>query len=132
MKSKVVMSEAEINRALIRIAHEILERNRGAENLVFIGIITRGLSLAKRLSRLIGEFEGINPSVDALDIGLYRDDLSSRNLLPTLHRTSLPTDINDKGVVLVDDVLFTGRTVRAALDAIVDIGNVTPLFSFMR
>lgn len=123
MKSKIVMSEPEINRALVRIAHEILERNRGAENLVFVGIITRGLSVAERISRLINEFEGIGPSVDPLDIGLYRDDLSSRDLLPALHRTSLPRDINGKGVVLVDDVLFTGRTVRAALDALVDIGR---------
>ncbi len=123
MTSKIVMSAEEINRSLIRIAHEVLERNHGAENLVFVGIMTRGLPLAKRLCRLIEEFEGTSPSVDPLDIGLYRDDLSSRNLWPTLRRTSLPRDVSGKGVVLVDDVLYTGRTVRAALDAIVDMGR---------
>ncbi len=123
MKSKIVMSGEEVNRALVRISHEILERNHGAENLVFVGIITGGMPIAERLSRLIEEFEGIRPPVDALDISLYRDDLSSRSLLPTLRRTNLPRDINGKVVILVDDVLFTGRTVRAALDAIVDIGR---------
>lgn len=123
MNGKIVMSRDEIDRALVRIAHEVLERNRGAEDLVVLGIMTRGLTLAKRLANLIEGLEGARPPFGALDIGLYRDDLSSKNLWPSLRRTDLPEDISEKRVLLVDDVLFTGRTVRAAMDAIIDLGR---------
>ena len=117
-----VMEAEEIDRALRRVAHEILERNKGAEDLLLIGIHTRGAPLAERLSRTIDEYENIKVPVGALDIGLYRDDLDRR---PTteLGVTSMPEDITGKTVVLVDDVLYTGRTIRAALDALADLGR---------
>ena len=117
-----VMEAEEIDRALRRVAHEILERNKGAEDILLIGIHTRGVPLAERLSRTIDEYENIKVPVGALDIGLYRDDLDRR---PTteLGVTSMPEDITGKTVVLVDDVLYTGRTIRAALDALADLGR---------
>lgn len=123
MERKIVMSKDEIDRALVRIAHEVLERNKGPEGLVVLGIMTRGLPLARRLAALIEKLEGARPPFGALDIGLYRDDLSSKSLWPSLRRTDLPEDVSGKKVVLVDDVLFTGRTVRAAMDAIIDLGR---------
>ena len=107
---------------LRRLAHELLEANQGAEDLVLIGIQTRGLPLARRLARLIGEIEGTEVPCGALDVTLYRDDLG-RRAPKSLHVTDVPTDITGRTVVLVDDVLYTGRTIRAALDAINELGR---------
>ena len=117
-----VMEAADVGRALRRIAHEIMERNRGVKGLVLLGIHTRGVPLAGRIADVITEIEGDRVPVGALDIGLYRDDLDRR---PTerLSPTEVPVDLDDKTVVLVDDVLFTGRTARAGLDALVDLGR---------
>ncbi len=117
------MDSAQIRRALTRISHEIVESNRGTEGLVLAGIRTRGVPLAKRLAQIIEEIEGIRVPVGILDISLYRDDLSSVAEQPVLNHTSVPVDVTGKVVVLVDDVLFTGRTARAALDAIIDLGR---------
>ncbi|MBM2827074.1 MAG: Uracil phosphoribosyltransferase [Dehalococcoidia bacterium] len=108
---------------MTRMAHEILERNRGSDGLMIVGMHTRGVPIAHRLASLIEGFEGARPPVGTLDIGLYRDDLATRGIRPALKRTEMPEDVGGKKVVLVDDVLFTGRTVRAALDAITDIGR---------
>ncbi len=123
MITKSIMSEQDIRRALTRIAHEILEHNKGGSSLVFVGVLTRGVDLAERLANLVREFEGVDVPVGALDITLYRDDLAKRPLRPALHGTRLPADLTGSTVVLVDDVLFTGRSVRAALDAITDFGR---------
>ena len=117
-----IMNQDDVRRALARVSHEILERNRGAEDLVLVGIYTRGVLLANRLASNIGEFEGKEVPVGALDISLYRDDLQERSR-PVLRPTNIPVTINDKRVVLVDDVLFTGRTIRAAMDALNDFGR---------
>lgn len=123
MPKKIVMPTEDVRRALVRIAHEIVERNKGAENLVFVGLRTRGVPIARRLAEAIQNFEPVNIPVGALDISLYRDDLSSLNLKPVVHRTDIPTDVTDKQVILVDDVLYTGRSIRAAMDAIMDLGR---------
>jgi pyrimidine operon attenuation protein/uracil phosphoribosyltransferase len=123
MPEKVIASADDMRRALTRIAHEILERNRGADNLVLVGMHTRGAPLAQRLAEIIATLENITPPVGSLDIGLYRDDLSLRDLQPVIHHTDIPADITDKKIVLVDDVLFTGRSVRAAMDALIDLGR---------
>ena len=117
-----VMEPEEIDRALRRIAHEILERNKGAEDVILVGIHTRGVPLAERLRRIIDEYENVKVPVGTLDIGLYRDDLDRR---PTteLGVTAMPEDPSGRTVVLVDDVLYTGRTIRAALDAMADLGR---------
>jgi pyrimidine operon attenuation protein/uracil phosphoribosyltransferase len=116
------MDGAEIRRALHRIAHEITEQTDGAGDLVLVGIHTRGVPLADRIREAIADFEGVSVPVGTLDIGLYRDDLADRPVT-SLAKTSLPVDITGRTVILVDDVLFTGRTVRAALDALVDFGR---------
>jgi pyrimidine operon attenuation protein/uracil phosphoribosyltransferase len=121
-KAEIVDGEG-LRRAITRIAHEIIERNDGAKNLVLVGIRTRGVPLAVRLAKKIHEFEGIDPPVGALDITLYRDDLQMIAHQPVVSGTDVPTPIDDKIVVLVDDVLFTGRTVRAALDELIDLGR---------
>ena len=110
-----ILSPDEMRRALTRIAHEVLESNRGASDLVFVGLHTRGVPLARRLSGLIGRFEGSVPPVGSLDIGPYRDDFSRTR--PRIRPTDIPVSIDGRPVVLVDDVLYTGRSVRAALDA---------------
>ncbi|SMC56107.1 bifunctional pyr operon transcriptional regulator/uracil phosphoribosyltransferase PyrR [Sporomusa malonica] len=119
----VIMDSQAIKRALTRVAHEIVERNKGVNDLVLVGIRTRGVPLAQRVADEIKRIEGIELPVGILDITLYRDDLSTLAYQPIVHETLIPFSINDKKVVLVDDVLFTGRTVRAALDAIIDIGR---------
>ena len=122
-KSKQLSDVEEIRRTLTRIAHEIIEKNRGAENLALIGIRTRGVPLASRLAEKIGEIEGREVETGILDITLYRDDLSQIASQPIVHQTKIPFDINDRRIVLVDDVIYTGRTVRAALDALMDLGR---------
>lgn len=122
VKKEIIDADA-MGRAITRIAHEILEKNKGTKDLVLIGIRTRGVPLAQRLASKIEEIEGVNIKTGILDITLYRDDLSTVSQQPIVHRTEIPFDITGKKVVLVDDVLFTGRTVRAALDALIDLGR---------
>jgi pyrimidine operon attenuation protein/uracil phosphoribosyltransferase len=121
-KAKVMDAQA-IARAVVRIAHEILERNRGTANLAVVGIRTRGDVLARRLAAAIERIEGTAVPVGVLDITLYRDDLDRRAERPTVARTEVPFEVAGRTVVLVDDVLYTGRTVRAALDALMDLGR---------
>jgi pyrimidine operon attenuation protein/uracil phosphoribosyltransferase len=116
------MSRDDIRRAITRIAHEIVEHNRGTHDLVFVGMRTRGVPLARRLAVAIAEFEGEEVPVGSLDVGLYRDDLGSRGAEVNIQPSDLP-EVAGKRVVLVDDVLYTGRTVRAALDALIDYGR---------
>ena len=124
LRDKTVLMDADgIRRALVRISHEIVERNKGVENLVIVGIRTRGVPIAERLAATIGKIEGQQPPVGVLDITLHRDDLSMLAYQPIVHPTELPVDITDQTVVLVDDVLYTGRTIRAALDALIDMGR---------
>lgn len=118
-----IMDEAGIGRALTRIAHEILERNKGVPDVMLVGIRTRGVPLSQRLAERIAEIEGAKVPVGILDITLYRDDLSTIAEHPIVHETKLPGNVNGKIVILVDDVLFTGRTTRAAMDALVDYGR---------
>jgi pyrimidine operon attenuation protein/uracil phosphoribosyltransferase len=119
----ILLNRTDIRRALTRIAHEIAERNQGTADLVLVGMRTRGVPLARRLARILAEVEGRPVPVGELDVTLYRDDLALRGLRPTLQQTDIPVDITGKVVVLVDDVLYTGRTVRAALDALMDFGR---------
>ncbi|HYF65128.1 MAG TPA: bifunctional pyr operon transcriptional regulator/uracil phosphoribosyltransferase PyrR [Herpetosiphonaceae bacterium] len=126
MAPKQLMNADEIRRALTRIAHEIVERNDGAARVTLVGIHRRGVPLAARLAALIGEAEGIVVPVGELDIGLYRDDLHSRGPAPLLGRTRLP-DIGGRVVVLIDDVFYTGRTIRAALNELTDWGRPTAI-----
>ncbi|NLM40100.1 MAG: bifunctional pyr operon transcriptional regulator/uracil phosphoribosyltransferase PyrR [Firmicutes bacterium] len=124
MKEKAqIMDADQIRRALTRIAHEIIERNKGIEGLMLLGIKTRGVPLAERLAELIESIEGHRPPVGVLDISLYRDDLTAVGDQPVLNSTSVPESVVGRSIVLVDDVLFTGRTVRAALDAVIDLGR---------
>ena len=118
-----IMDSDGIRRAITRIAHEIIEKNKGTEGVVLVGIRRRGVPLAERLQVEIKVIEGLNLPLGILDITLYRDDLTTLGHQPIVHRTEVPFSIHGKKVVLVDDVLFTGRTVRAALDAIIDIGR---------
>jgi pyrimidine operon attenuation protein/uracil phosphoribosyltransferase len=122
-RTKATVMDAEaISRAVTRIAHEILEANKGAKNLAFVGIVTRGAALAEILAAKVLEIEGAEVPVGTLDISFYRDDLAIR-LSPEVHRTDIPFDVEGRDVILVDDVLFTGRTIRAAMDAIMDYGR---------
>jgi len=123
MSSSVVLSADDIRRAVRRIAHEIVERNRGLEGVVLVGMRTRGVPLAQRLADALREFEGETVPIGILDIGLYRDDIPYRELRARIQPTEMPTDIDGKRVVLVDDVLYTGRSIRAALDALIDFGR---------
>ena len=119
----ILMDEDGIRRALTRIAHEIVEKNKGMEDLVLVGIRTRGVPLAERIAAEIERIEGVRPPVGTLDITLYRDDLSLLSYQPVVRATQIPVDIQGKTIVLTDDVLFTGRTIRAALDALIDMGR---------
>lgn len=122
MSASICMNAEEIERALTRMAHQVLETNRGAENLAVVGIVTRGDILAKKLVEKIQEIEGEKVPLGKLDISFYRDDFATY-ISPEVHATEIPFDIDGKRIVLVDDVLFTGRTIRAALDALMDIGR---------
>src|ERR671914_1886786 len=117
------MDDARINRALARLASEIVEENHGLTDLVLVGIRRRGVPLAERIADKIADLEGQRPPVGVLDITLYRDDLSTVGANPVVNRTDLPVDVEGKNVLLVDDVLYTGRTIRAALDQLIDFGR---------
>ncbi len=123
IEKNVIMDSAAVDRSLTRIAHEIIEKNKGTENLALIGIRTRGVPLAERLAEKIESIENVKVPVGRLDITLYRDDLTTLADQPVLHGTDVEFDVSGKIIVLVDDVLYTGRTVRAALDAIIDLGR---------
>ena len=123
MPGKTALSSQDIERILIRIAHEIIEHNKATQHLILIGIHTRGVPLAKRIATNIENFSESRIPVGALDISPHRDDLSSLNLPPIVHHTDIPVDIDGKTLVLVDDVLYTGRSVRAAMDALIDLGR---------
>ena len=120
---KLIMDAGDISRAMMRIAHEILERNKGVNDLALVGIRTGGVYLAHRLAKRIQSIEGVQIPIGELDITLYRDDLALRKNQPILRTTSVPFDMTNKVVVLVDDVLFTGRTIRAAMDGLMDLGR---------
>jgi len=122
-KKRIVMDSDRIDRSITRIAYEILEKNKGVEDLVLIGIRTRGVPLAQRLQEKISRMEGSSVPLGILDITLYRDDIAMRKGKPRLERTDVPFSLDNKKVVLVDDVLFTGRTIRAAMDALIDLGR---------
>ena len=121
----VVMDADRMGRSLARIAHEIVERNRGVEELAFVGIRTRGVPIARRLAQAVKEINGHDVPTGALDITLYRDDLMRHAVgpQPLIRRTEIPFSIDDRRILLVDDVLYTGRTIRAALDALIDFGR---------
>ncbi len=121
-KSKL-MDEQMIKRTLMRISHEILERNKGTNEIAVVGIRNRGANLASRIVKMIKEIDGNEIPLGILDITLYRDDLTMIDTCPVVHSTKINFDINDKIVVLVDDVLFTGRTIRCALDELIDLGR---------
>jgi pyrimidine operon attenuation protein / uracil phosphoribosyltransferase len=125
MQKAIVLDDQAIRRALTRIAHEIIERNKGIEGCVLVGIKTRGIYLAKRLAERIEQIEGTAVPVGELDITLYRDDLTTKtgDKEPLVKGTDVPVNITNKKVILVDDVLYTGRTVRAAMDALIDLGR---------
>ena len=125
----VVMDADRIARTLTRIAHEIVERNKGVDDLALVGVRTRGVHLARRLGRILKEITGDDVPTGALDITLYRDDLMRHAVgpQPLVRRTEIPFSIDDKRILLVDDVLYTGRTIRAALDAIIDLGRPTAI-----
>ena len=123
MLKKIVMTPDDIRRTLARIAHEITEQNKTIDHLILVGMRTRGVPLAKRLAANIENFEKSRIPVGALDFSLYRDDLSYLNSQPVVQRTDIPTDIDGKSIVLVDDVLYTGRSTRAAMDALIDLGR---------
>jgi len=122
-QEKLVMDASEVARALTRIAHEILERNKGTQEIALVGIRTGGVHLAHRLARRIQEIERMQVPIGDLDITLYRDDLGIRKDQPVLRKTSIPFNVSDLKVILVDDVLFTGRTIRAAMDGLIDLGR---------
>jgi pyrimidine operon attenuation protein/uracil phosphoribosyltransferase len=122
MSEKIVMTAEDIRRTITRISHEIIEHNKDIEQLLLVGLHTRGVPLAKRLAKNIELYENSKLNVGSLDFSLYRDDLDN-SIVKKVKRTDIPTDINSKSVVLVDDVLYTGRSVRAAMDALVDLGR---------
>ena len=123
MSRKILMASEDIRRTLARIAHEIIEQNKTVQDVILVGMRTRGVPLARRLAAFIETFVGLEPPVGALDIRPYRDDLSSSDRQPTVHRSDIPVSIDGRSVVLVDDVLYTGRSARAAMDALIDLGR---------
>jgi pyrimidine operon attenuation protein/uracil phosphoribosyltransferase len=123
LTTKTIMTPEDMRRTLARIAHEIIERNKVLGRLILVGMHTRGVPLAERLAANIANYEGLSIPVGALDISLYRDDLSSLELQPIVQLTDIPVNIDGKSVVLVDDVLYTGRSIRAAMDALIDLGR---------
>ena len=123
MAAVKIMDQEAVHRAISRIAHEILEKNKDAENLALIGIRTRGVFLARRIAQEIKNIQGVEVPMGILDITLYRDDLTLVATQPVVRQTSIDFDITDRKIILVDDVFFTGRTIRAALDALVDFGR---------
>ncbi|MBO5993854.1 MAG: bifunctional pyr operon transcriptional regulator/uracil phosphoribosyltransferase PyrR [Acidaminococcaceae bacterium] len=123
VKKTSIMDADGIRRALIRIAHEITEKNRGVENVALVGIRTRGVPLAARIAEEIRKIENVTVPTGSLDITLYRDDLTTMGYNPVIHGTEIDFDVTGKHIILVDDVLYTGRTIRAALDAIIDMGR---------
>ena len=123
VKKKTIMDEDAMRRALVRISHEIVERNKGVEHVALVGITTRGVPLARRVAKTIEEIEGVKVPVGSLDITMYRDDLSTLGNNPVMGETDIHFDLNGRTIVLIDDVLFTGRTIRCALDALIDMGR---------
>ena len=121
--AKLIQTQEEIDKSLKRIAHEILEKHKDGKDLFLIGIRRRGVTLAERLSAKMKEIGGFEVPIGALDINLYRDDLSEVASQPILRKTEVPFSVKDRKIILVDDVLYTGRTIRAALDAIIDLGR---------
>ncbi len=122
IKAKII-DAAGLNRTITRLAHEIIERNKGIEKILLIGMRTRGEFLAKRIQSKIFEIEGTNPPLGILDVTLYRDDFRTNLKLPEVSVTNITFDLNEKNIILIDDVLYTGRTVRAAMDALMDLGR---------
>jgi pyrimidine operon attenuation protein/uracil phosphoribosyltransferase len=122
IKAKLVDEEG-LQRTITRLAHEILERNKGSKNVVLVGMRTRGEFIARRIKQKIKEIDGSEPNLGILDITLYRDDFRTRLKQPEISVTDITFDINEKDVILIDDVLYTGRTVRSALDAVMDLGR---------
>ncbi len=123
MSRKILMTADDIRRTLTRIAHEIIEQNKTSQDLIIVGIQTRGVPLARRLATLIENFEGLKLPVGVLDITRYRDDIPSSDRHPTIQHRDIPNSIDGKSIVLVDDVLYTGRSIRAAMDALIDRGR---------
>ena len=121
--NKLILDSSSIERAIVRMAHEILEKNKGTENLALVGIQTRGVILANRLERAIESITQIKVPVGILDINLYRDDLTKVSEQPIIHKTEINFELDNQTIVLVDDVLYTGRTIRSALDALMDFGR---------
>ena len=122
---RVVMDETEISRALTRIAHEIVENNKGAKDIVLVGVMNRGVPLAKRIAKIINQSEKATVPVGELDVSLYRDDLAKKGEYITVRKSEMPFSVDDKVVVLVDDVIYAGRTARAALDGLKDYGRAS-------
>lgn len=126
-KEKILLDDAAVNRALARIAHEIVEKNRGAKNIVLVGVMNRGVPLAKRIAKIIDQSEHELIPVGSLDVSLYRDDLSKKGEYITVRKSDMPFSVDDKVVILVDDVIFAGRTARAALDGLKDYGRAAKI-----
>ena len=123
MAKNIVMTREDIRRTLARIAHEIIEQNKSLDQLILVGMRTRGVPLARRLAANIQKFENIDVPVGALDFRLYRDDISHLEKQPVVQHTDIPVSVDEKSIVLVDDVLYTGRSTRAAMDALIDLGR---------
>ena len=123
MAKKTIMTRDDIRRTLARIAHEIIEQNKSTDHLILVGMRTRGVPLAKRLAANIEKFENMDVPVGALDFRLYRDDISPLDKQPVVQHTDIPDNVDGKSIVLVDDVLYTGRSTRAAMDALIDFGR---------